>query len=131
MVVWNKLIEIRLLLISRREYSLVFFCLLEYRLTRDISSSLYSGDIPIVIATSVAARGLDVKQLRLVIQYDAPNHMEDYVHRAGRTGRAGQKGTCVTFVTPEQDRYALDIFKALVASSATIPVELKELAEGE
>ncbi|RDB22636.1 Pre-mRNA-processing ATP-dependent RNA helicase PRP5 [Hypsizygus marmoreus] len=52
-----------------------------------------SGVVPIVIATSVAARGLDVKQLKLVVNYDAPNHMEDYVHRAGRTGRAGNKGT--------------------------------------
>ena len=47
--------------------------------------------IPIVIATAVAARGLDVKQLKLVINFDAPNHMEDYVHRVGRTGRAGNK----------------------------------------
>ena len=88
-----------------------------------------TGVVPIVIATSVAARGLDVKQLKLVIQYDAPNHMEDYVHRAGRTGRAGNKGTCVTFVTKEQDRYALDIYKALTASGADIPADFKALAE--
>ncbi|KAF9055079.1 P-loop containing nucleoside triphosphate hydrolase protein [Hymenopellis radicata] len=87
-----------------------------------------SGVVPIVIATSVAARGLDVKQLRLVINYDAPNHMEDYVHRAGRTGRAGNKGTCVTFVTPEQDRYSVDIYRALKASQATVPPDLEELA---
>ncbi|GAA6020981.1 hypothetical protein JCM11491_001575, partial [Sporobolomyces phaffii] len=88
-----------------------------------------NGSCPIVIATSVAARGLDVKQLKLVIQYDVPNHMEDYVHRAGRTGRAGNKGTCVTFVTPEQERYSLDILKALQASNAEVPVELKTMAE--
>ncbi|KIJ37370.1 hypothetical protein M422DRAFT_69318 [Sphaerobolus stellatus SS14] len=89
-----------------------------------------SGVVPIVIATSVAARGLDVKQLKLVINYDAPNHMEDYVHRAGRTGRAGNKGTCVTFITPEQDRYSVDIYRALKASSATIPPDLEQLANG-
>ncbi|KAH8106099.1 P-loop containing nucleoside triphosphate hydrolase protein [Cristinia sonorae] len=89
-----------------------------------------AGVVPIVIATSVAARGLDVKQLKLVINYDAPNHMEDYVHRAGRTGRAGNKGTCVTFITPEQDRYSVDIFRALQASSAAVPKELEELANG-
>ncbi|KAJ7904380.1 P-loop containing nucleoside triphosphate hydrolase protein [Mycena olivaceomarginata] len=83
-----------------------------------------SGVVPIVIATSVAARGLDVKQLRLVINYDAPNHMEDYVHRAGRTGRAGNKGTCVTFITPDQDRYFVK------ASNAPVPKELEELANG-
>jgi ATP-dependent RNA helicase DDX46/PRP5 len=90
-----------------------------------------SGVVPIVIATSVAARGLDVKQLKLVINYDAPNHMEDYVHRAGRTGRAGNKGTCVTFITPEQERYSVDIYRALKASNVTIPKDLEELANGE
>ncbi|KAF9451634.1 P-loop containing nucleoside triphosphate hydrolase protein [Macrolepiota fuliginosa MF-IS2] len=89
-----------------------------------------SGVVPVVIATSVAARGLDVKQLKLVINYDAPNHMEDYVHRAGRTGRAGNKGTCVTFITSEQDRYSVDIHRALKASNATIPKELEDLANG-
>ncbi|KAH0840058.1 P-loop containing nucleoside triphosphate hydrolase protein [Lanmaoa asiatica] len=89
-----------------------------------------SGVVPIVIATSVAARGLDVKQLKLVINFDAPNHMEDYVHRAGRTGRAGNKGTCVTFITPEQERYSVDIYRALIASNAATPKELEELANG-
>ncbi|ETW84578.1 hypothetical protein HETIRDRAFT_473278 [Heterobasidion irregulare TC 32-1] len=89
-----------------------------------------AGVVPIVIATSVAARGLDVKQLKLVINYDAPNHMEDYVHRAGRTGRAGNKGTCITFITSEQDRYSVDIYRALKASEANVPQELEELANG-
>ncbi|KAF9534173.1 P-loop containing nucleoside triphosphate hydrolase protein [Crepidotus variabilis] len=89
-----------------------------------------SGVVPIVIATSVAARGLDVKQLKLVINYDAPNHMEDYVHRAGRTGRAGNKGTCVTFITSEQERYSVDIYRALKASNAAVPEDLEKLANG-
>ncbi|KAK4049003.1 pre-mRNA processing RNA-helicase [Microbotryomycetes sp. JL201] len=88
-----------------------------------------AGIVPVVIATSVAARGLDVKQLKLVIQYDAPNHMEDYVHRAGRTGRAGNKGTSVTFLTPDQERYALDIFKAMQASGVVVPEDVKKMAE--
>ncbi|SPO21703.1 related to RNA helicase [Ustilago trichophora] len=92
-------------------------------------SDFKAGNVPIVTATSVAARGLDVKQLKLVINYDVPNHMEDYVHRAGRTGRAGQKGTCITFITPEQDRYARDIIAALKASSAYVPPELASMAE--
>jgi ATP-dependent RNA helicase DDX46/PRP5 len=88
-----------------------------------------AGIVPIVTATSVAARGLDVKQLKLVVNYDVPNHMEDYIHRAGRTGRAGNKGTCVTFITPEQDKYARDIIAALKASKVAIPAELQELAD--
>lgn len=89
-----------------------------------------SGDIPTMVATSVAARGLDVKELKLVINYDAPNHMEDYVHRAGRTGRAGNTGTCITFVTPEQEKFSVDIVRALEASNAFIPDKLKEMSDG-
>ncbi|ODQ55985.1 P-loop containing nucleoside triphosphate hydrolase protein [Saitoella complicata NRRL Y-17804] len=88
-----------------------------------------NGVVPILVATSVAARGLDVKQLKLVINYDCPNHMEDYVHRVGRTGRAGNTGTAVTFITPSQDRYAVDIAKALRLSKSPIPAEVKSLAD--
>lgn len=89
-----------------------------------------AGVVPILIATSVAARGLDVKQLKLVVNFDAPNHLEDYVHRAGRTGRAGNQGTAVTFITPEQDRYARDIARALKESGQSIPVALQTLVDG-
>ena len=88
-----------------------------------------AGVVPILIATSVAARGLDVKQLKLVVNYDAPNHLEDYVHRAGRTGRAGNKGTAVTFITEEQDRYAVDIAKALRQSGQPIPEPVQKLVD--
>ncbi|KAF2145765.1 uncharacterized protein K452DRAFT_305724 [Aplosporella prunicola CBS 121167] len=88
-----------------------------------------NGAVPILIATSVAARGLDVKQLKLVVNYDVPNHLEDYVHRAGRTGRAGQKGTAVTFITPSEDRFARDIKVALQQSGQPIPEKLQELVD--
>ena len=88
-----------------------------------------SGVVPILIATSVAARGLDVKQLKLVVNYDAPNHLEDYVHRAGRTGRAGNTGTAVTFVTEDQERFAVDIAKALKQSGQAIPEDLQKLVD--
>lgn len=87
-----------------------------------------AGVVPILTATSVAARGLDVKQLKLVVNYDVPSHLEDYVHRAGRTGRAGQRGTCITFITPEQERYAKDIVAALRASKVDVPPELESMA---
>ncbi|MCJ1380490.1 pre-mRNA processing RNA-helicase [Xylographa soralifera] len=88
-----------------------------------------AGVVPIMIATSVAARGLDVKQLKLVVNYDAPNHLEDYVHRAGRTGRAGNTGTAVTFITEDQERYSLDIAKALRQSGQDVPEELQKLVD--
>ncbi|KAI6770423.1 hypothetical protein HG530_005052 [Fusarium avenaceum] len=90
-------------------------------------SDFKKGVVPILIATSVAARGLDVKQLKLVINYDAPNHLEDYVHRAGRTGRAGNTGVAVTFVTPEQENCAPGIAKALEQSGQPVPERLNEM----
>ena len=86
-----------------------------------------NGDMPLLIATSVAARGLDVKDLILVVNYDCPNHYEDYVHRCGRTGRAGHVGYAYTFLTPEQERHAGDIIRALETSGTPVPEELLAL----
>lgn len=85
----------------------------------------------ILVATSVAARGLDVKDLKLVINYDVPSHYEDYVHRVGRTGRAGNKGTAYTFLTPEEDQFASELMKALELSrqDEKITPDLRTLAE--
>ncbi|PYH46199.1 DEAD/DEAH box RNA helicase [Aspergillus saccharolyticus JOP 1030-1] len=88
-----------------------------------------AGIFPVLIATSVAARGLDVKQLKLVVNYDAPNHLEDYVHRAGRTGRAGNTGTAVTFLTEDQERYSVDIAKALKQSGQNVPEPVQKLVD--
>ncbi|KAI3661485.1 hypothetical protein MP638_007215 [Amoeboaphelidium occidentale] len=88
-----------------------------------------SGVFQIMIATSVAARGLDVKECNLVINFDCPNHMEDYVHRVGRTGRAGRKGVAYTFITPDQEKYTPDIVKAMKKSKAEVPESLKLMAD--
>ncbi|RLN68947.1 hypothetical protein BBJ28_00010296 [Nothophytophthora sp. Chile5] len=84
----------------------------------------------LMVATSVAGRGLDVKDLVLVINYHCPNHMEDYVHRVGRTGRAGRKGTAYTFISPDEEEYSLDLVKALENAKQIVPPELTALAEG-
>eukprot|EP00741_Cyanophora_paradoxa_P018341 tig00000204_g17710.t1 len=83
----------------------------------------------ILVATSVAARGLDVKDLILVVNFDSPNHYEDYVHRVGRTGRAGRQGWSWTFVTPEDEKYAGDLCRALELSGCDVPADLKKLSE--
>uniref|UniRef100_A0A668A7I6 Probable ATP-dependent RNA helicase DDX46 n=1 Tax=Myripristis murdjan TaxID=586833 RepID=A0A668A7I6_9TELE len=92
-----------------------------------IINDFKNGACRLMVATSVAARGLDVKQLILVVNYSCPNHYEDYVHRAGRTGRAGNKGYAYTFITEEQVRYAGDIIKALELSGSPVPPELEQL----
>ncbi|KAJ1729078.1 pre-mRNA processing RNA-helicase, partial [Coemansia biformis] len=83
----------------------------------------------VLIATSVAARGLDVRGLNVVVNYDCPNHMEDLVHRVGRTGRAGNKGDAFTFITPDQDRYASEVVKAMKLSGLVPPADVQQLAD--
>lgn len=90
-------------------------------------SSFKKGHARVLVATSVAARGLDVKNCVCVVNYDCPNHYEDYVHRCGRTGRAGNKGYAYTFITPDQGQHASDIIKALELSGNPVPEELQNL----
>ncbi len=69
-------------------------------------AQLKKGDLDILVATDVAARGLDVERVSHVINYDIPTDTESYVHRIGRTGRAGRSGDAISFVTP-RERYLL------------------------
>lgn len=73
---------------------------------------LKSGRLDIIVATDVAARGLDVERISHVINYDIPNDTEAYVHRIGRTGRAGRKGDAILFVSPREKRMLYAIEKA-------------------
>ncbi|EPT32005.1 DEAD/DEAH box helicase domain-containing protein [Toxoplasma gondii ME49] len=82
----------------------------------------------LLIATSVAARGLDCKHCVLVINMTCPNHIEDYVHRIGRTGRAGRIGVAYTFLTKEDADKADDLEKALTQSGQAVPQALSDLS---
>ena len=79
---------------------------------------------PIMIATDVASRGLDVKDIVYVINYDLPNQIEDYVHRIGRTGRAGAKGESFTFFTDDKAKLARDLINIMKEAGQTVPDEL-------
>lgn len=72
-----------------------------------------TGAYRILVATDIAARGIDVKDISLVINYDVPEKPEDYVHRIGRTGRAGASGLAITLATPEQSQDVRDIERLL------------------
>ena len=90
-----------------------------------VISDFKAGVCSVLVATSVAARGLDVRDLTMVVNYDTPNHLEEYVHRCGRTGRAGSAGTAVTFIAPSDDQYAPDLVKALRDSKVPVPADLE------
>lgn len=94
-----------------------------------------SGEINILVASDVAARGLDIKGVSHIFNYDAPWHPDDYIHRIGRTGRAGATGTAITLVTPA-DEEAIDNIEKLTGqkinrgkADRTKPADKAEIAE--
>jgi len=83
----------------------------------------------LLVATDVAARGLDVDDIRMVVNFDMPNDMENYIHRIGRTGRAGKKGDAVSFFVAEKNgRLAKDLLEILNRTQQQVPPELQALA---
>ena len=71
------------------------------------------GKLQVLVATDVAARGLDIDDLPLVVNYELPHVPEDYIHRIGRTGRAGASGEAISLVAPEEESYLADIERLL------------------
>ncbi|KAM3197091.1 hypothetical protein ACQJBY_072639 [Aegilops geniculata] len=95
-----------------------------------VLSEFKSGKSPIMTATDVAARGLDVKDVKYVINYDFPGSLEDYVHRIGRTGRAGATGTAYSFFTAANARFAKDLISILVEAGQKVSPELANMGRG-
>ncbi|KAL9655692.1 hypothetical protein ABK040_004925 [Willaertia magna] len=88
-----------------------------------------SGETPILIATDIAARGLHVDNVKFVINYDMPHEIDSYVHRIGRTGRAGKEGNAISFFTPTDLHLAGSLIKILQESEQEIPERLQKLHE--
>ncbi|KZF22743.1 p68 RNA helicase [Xylona heveae TC161] len=87
-----------------------------------------TGKSPIMVATDVASRGIDVRNITHVFNYDYPNNSEDYVHRIGRTGRAGAKGTAITLFTTDNAKQARELVSILTESKQQIDPRLAEMA---
>ena len=82
-----------------------------------------NGSCALLVATDVAARGLDIKSLQAVVNYELPHDPEVYVHRAGRTGRAGERGLVLSIVTPAEKRRAANIMEAMESTIETIEAD--------
>jgi len=78
-----------------------------------VVSAIKKGSVSIIVATDVAARGIDIEHLSHVVNFDIPHDPETYIHRIGRTGRAGRKGKALLFVTPKEDRKLRIIEKSI------------------
>uniref|UniRef100_A0A0E0MRZ9 RNA helicase n=1 Tax=Oryza rufipogon TaxID=4529 RepID=A0A0E0MRZ9_ORYRU len=92
-----------------------------------VLSEFRSGRCPILVATDVAARGLDIKDIRVVVNYDFPTGVEDYVHRIGRTGRAGATGVAYTFFCDQDSKYASDLVKILEGANQSVSQQLRDM----
>ncbi|MCC7326091.1 MAG: DEAD/DEAH box helicase [Burkholderiales bacterium] len=79
----------------------------------DALAAFKEGKLEVLVATDVAARGLDVDDLPLVVNYELPHVPEDYIHRIGRTGRAGAIGEAISLVAPEEEKYLTEIERLL------------------
>jgi len=86
---------------------------------REALEGFKSGRYKVLVATDIAARGIDVTGIELVINYDLPEDAQNYVHRIGRTARAGHKGHAISFATPDQARDVRDIEKLI---RTTLPI---------
>ncbi len=101
---------------------------LDQKLRMAILARFREGDLKLLIASDVAARGLDIPNVSHIFNFDVPIHSEDYVHRIGRTGRAGRSGKSLTLCLPHEQKY-LDKIEELVKK--TIPVMESPLQDGE
>jgi ATP-dependent RNA helicase RhlE len=86
---------------------------------REALDGFKSGRYKVLVATDIASRGIDVTGIELVVNYDLPEDAENYVHRIGRTARAGHKGHAISFATPDQSSDVRDIEKLI---RSTLPV---------
>jgi ATP-dependent RNA helicase RhlE len=87
------------------------------------------GEVTCLVATEVAARGLDIKELPQVVNYELPNVPEDYVHRIGRTGRAGSAGEAISLVSSDESGLLRDIERVLRRSIPTLPTPVFKIVE--
>lgn len=95
----------------------------------EILQKFKSGVYHVLIATDVAARGLDIKSIKSVVNFDIARDMDMHVHRIGRTGRAGDKdGTAYTLITQKEARFAGELVNSLIAAGQNVSMELMDLA---
>lgn len=102
------------------------------RIQRDREEALElfkSGTCQILVATDVASRGLDIPNVGIVIQYDLPSNIDDYVHRIGRTGRAGKRGTAISFFNEKNRNVVDDLVPLLRETNQVVLPEVQELTK--
>lgn len=104
---------------------------------RDVLNAFRASELQVVVATDVAARGIDIAQLPVVVNFDLPRSPDDYIHRIGRTGRAGASGLAISFISPDTEahfrliekRQGLRVPRERIAGFEPVPGDAAELDE--
>ena len=109
--------------------SLVLHGGMERQAREDTLAAFAQGDVKLLITTDVAARGLDIPEVAIVVNYDMPTQPEIYVHRIGRTGRGTNRGLAVSFCAPEENKLREAIERLLGHFIPVVEVESAEYAE--
>lgn len=91
---------------------------------RDILKGLLEGDYEVVVSTGVLGRGLDLVNVKLVVNFDMPSSMDEYVHQVGRVGRLGQNGTAITFINNNSKKLFWDVAKRVKPTGSILPPQL-------
>ncbi|XP_049714366.1 probable ATP-dependent RNA helicase DDX59 [Elephas maximus indicus] len=91
---------------------------------KNILKGLLEGDYEVVVSTGVLGRGLDLISVKLVVNFDMPSSMDEYVHQVGRVGRLGQRGTAITFINNNSKRLFWDITKRVKPTGTILPPQL-------
>jgi ATP-dependent RNA helicase DDX42 len=94
----------------------------------EVITNFKKKSFPILVATDVAARGLDIPSIKTVVNYDVAKDIDTHVHRIGRTGRAGEKGAAHTLVMSKDVNMAGDLVRNLETADQVVPDELLQLA---
>ena len=95
----------------------------------DALASFKTGRTPILVATAVAARGLDIPNVKHVINFDLPSDVEEYVHRIGRTGRVGNLGLATSFFNDKNRNMALDLVELITETNQDLPEWLSNISK--
>ena len=108
--------------LSKRNYNVLAIHGDKPQIQRQEAIRLFSnGEVPILIATDVASRGLDFPNVSYVFNFDMPKNIEDYIHRIGRTGRVGNKGMAISFYNEKNKVIAEDLVKEMIKAKQEIP----------
>jgi ATP-dependent RNA helicase DDX3X len=112
--------------VKKSDVQITVYCLCQER--EYALRTFKSGKTPILVATDVAARGLDIPHVAHVVNFDLPNDIDDYVHRIGRTGRAGKSGLATAFFNENNSNMARSLAELMQESNQEVPAWLSRFA---